>query len=176
MEIKKKIYTLSAIFSLTALAVIGFLVYPLLAGIKKDSEDMASQKVQAAVLSQENKDVEIFKKNYDAYKPNLDKFDQLFVDSKDPVDFIKFLEQQASEAGVTSDISLLSPSTGNNLSFIELQFSATGNYFNVLNFSNKIENGPYMLEVEKLIIGKSLNEKSVSKNVDAVFSIKVFTK
>lgn len=175
MKTNNKIYTTLAIFALLSLFLIVFFVWPLIKQIKTDSENLVSDKNSMLALSAQIKEIENFKKNYESYKPELEKIDQLFVDSNNPVEFIEFLEETAYDSSITSQISLPS-SSSNSQQFIILQFSSKGSFSGILNFAKKIETGPYLVEIENLTIQRpSLDIKDAKAN-NATFAIKVFTK
>lgn len=162
---------LSAAFALIAIALVIFSVWPLLIEIKIHSKELLSEKNDIATLGTQTNEIENFEKNYEVYKPNLEKMEQLFIDSKDPVDFIKFLEKIASDSEITSEISLLPSPQEKNQTFITFQFFSNGDFSKILEFSEKLETGPYLIEIKNLTIKNSFSEK-----VDANFLIKAFTK
>ena len=171
MAIKKKSYIILLTFILITTVLVMFFVYPLLREIKINSEELLLEKKRTATLEFQAKETETFQKNYSLYAPNLEKIEQLFIDSKDPVDFIKFLEKTASNSGITSKISLLPSPEKDNQNFISFQFFSNGDFSKILEFSEKLETGPYLIEIKNLVIKNSTNQ-----NVDANFLIKVFTK
>lgn len=179
MESRNKIYTTLAIFVILSLFLIVFFIWPIFKEIKRNSGDFISAKNSMVALKLQADEIKFFKDNYQAYKPNLDKIDQMFVDENNPVDFFKFLEDTAYNSQITSQISLPSASSGDQQSII-FQFSSKGSFSNVLDFTKKIEAGPYFCEIENLSI-KNSSDKNIladysSREVNAGFTIKVFTK
>ncbi len=164
-----------------------FFIFPLLNEIKINSKDLISAKNRVAFLSAQTKETENFKNNYEAHRPNLDKIEKMFVDSDNPVDFIKFLEKTATDLSITSQISLPSSknSMGTGPESIIFQLSSKGSFSEMLNFTQKIETGPYLIEIENLTIQnsqekdtqeKDTSEDYLSRKVDATFTIKAFIK
>lgn len=170
MTSKNKIYITLIIFALIALILVVFFVFPILKKIRTISEEIISAKNNTATLGVQAKEIENFKKNYLLYKPNLEKMEQLFINEKDSVNFIKFLEKTASDLGITSKISFLPSSDEEKKDFITFQFFSNGDFSKILNFLEKIETGPYLVEIDDLTI------KNSSEKVNASFSIKAFTK
>jgi hypothetical protein len=168
----KKIYTILAIFTFLSLFLIVFIISPLLSGIKNDSAELVLGKNKIVTLEAQNFETENFKKNYDTYKSNLEKIDQIFVDPNNPVDFIRFLENTASECSVTSQISLSfsKDSQKTNQNFVILKFYSNGDFSDLLDFSKKIELGVYLIEIENLTI------QEAEEKFNANFTIKVFIK
>ena len=103
---KNQIYITLFVFGLIILSLILFFIFPYFQEIKNDSEALLSGKNNLAFLGDQVSEVEKFKNNYESYKPNLEKIDQLYVDPKNPADFFEFLEKTASDCQVKSDISL----------------------------------------------------------------------
>jgi hypothetical protein len=106
MENNNKIYTISLFFVLISLFLVVFCIFPLLNEIKNSSKVLISLKDNVLTLTSQTVETDNFKRNYNAYMPNLEKIDQLFVDSNNPVDFIKFLEDTALSCQIISKISL----------------------------------------------------------------------
>jgi hypothetical protein len=193
MKNKNRIYTTLLIFTLLFLFLIVFFIWQITKEIKKNSEDLISARNNIVDLEAQINETNNFENNYETYKPDLEKIDQLFVDPNNPVDFIKFLENTASNSQITSQISLpaLSPNSSSQ-QFITLRFISKGNFSNVLNFTKEIELGPYPIEIESLTIHNSdqnsiqnsgqttqinnIAEDYSSRNVEATFTIKTFIK
>jgi len=176
MKTSNKFYIILSIFASFAIAFAAFDVW-LLKGIEKNSGDLISAKNNIAALNTQISGAENFKKNYVDLKPNLDKISQMFVDPENPVDFIKFLEDTAYACQITSKISLADISGSdakNKQDFIVFQFFSSGYFPEMLNFSKKIEAGPYLVEVENLTIQNAKDAKD--GKVDATFTIKAFIK
>jgi len=191
MKNNKKIYITLSIFAVVALSLVVFCIWPLIIEIEKNSEYLISAKNNVATLKFQIAEIKNFKNNYATYEPNFEKIDQLFIDPANPVDFITFLEGAASGSGVTSQISLPPSSQGTQKSgqnSIVLQLSSKGTFLQMTSFLKKIEAGPYLLEIENLSIqnsdqetNKNSKDKDIhsnypSREVEATFSIKVFTK
>ena len=133
---------------------------------------------------------ENFEKNYQTYKPNFDKIDQLLIDPQNPVDFIQFLEDTATNLKITSQISLPSYALSSqpvSQNFITFRFSTKGTFPQVLSFAKAIEMGTYLVEIESLTIqnsqentplknNTSKDNVQIQKTVDAAFTIEAFTK
>jgi hypothetical protein len=169
MTSKKIICTISIFFSLITIVLVVFVVFPLFKKIRTTSEEIISEKNSIATLRIQEDEIENFRKNYPSYRPNLEKMEQLFIDTEDPIDFIKFLEETASDCGVTSEISLL-PSSEENKNSVTFQFFSNGDFSKILKFSEKLENGPYLVKINNLTINNS------SEKVNANFSIEAFSK
>ena len=185
MKINNKIYIILSIFTLISLFLIVFFIWPLIIEIKNNSNDLIVAKSNLVNLSSQIDQTNNFKKKYSEYKPNLEIIDQLFVDPNNPVIFIEFLEKEALISKITSQISLTTNSKTSPSSdkYINLQFTTEGIFSNIMSFIKKIEEGPYLIEIEKLTIQNPKKDTQVkivqeytSRNIEAIINIKVFTK
>jgi hypothetical protein len=179
MASRKKIYIIILVFFLIAVFLILFFVYPIFKEIQENYEDLISGKNDFFIMAEEFSEVENFRQKYEEYKANLEKTDNLFVDSQNPVEFIKFLEKTASDAGVNLEISSPSFSQGDKFSLIIFRLSSYGDFSKNLSFIRKLETGPYLIGIKNLDIGRYKdikNLKEQSENLKIVFLVNVFAK
>lgn len=185
IKIKNNIYTIIVIYALIALFLVAFLIYPSFKDIQNDSLIISSNKDKTSLIYAEMSELNDFKKKYESYKPNLEKIDKSFVDSQNPVNFIEFLEKVSSDSGVTSDINLISSQKkiDNDFSISVFQIFTKGDVLDVLNFIEKLEKSPYLVEIQKIMVKKFLKSNINNKedlesknNVDVNLLIEVVTK
>jgi len=175
---KDTIYITLAILGFIILSLILFFVWPLFLSIKNNSSALLSGKNDAEILRSQSDQIENFKKVYDNYKPDLEKINQLFIDPKNPVTFIEFLENSATTSFIDLEVSLISdqkePST------VIFQLSTTGNFTHILDFSKKIENGPYLIQIKNISMKsadtEAITQGNPSGKVDANLLISAFIK
>ena len=130
-------------------------------------------------MAEEFSEVENFRQKYEDYKVNLEKTDNLFVDSQNPVEFIKFLENTASDSQVKLEISSPSFSKDGGSSLIIFRLSSYGDFSENLSFIRKLETGPYLIRIKNLDIGRYKDAKNLKEkleNIKIVFSINAFVK
>ncbi len=186
MKLQNKNYVISTIFGLIALALIIFLIYPSFNDVKKNSQELFTAKKELILLDAQIRELENFDDNYTSYQPNLEKTNQLFVDSKNPIGFIQFLETIASDFEITIEISLLFPlkkeSKIEPWSNITFQVSSKGIFSNFLKFFEQLEQSQYLIEAQNLTIRRlsdrelGMEEKYSLGDINAVFLMKVFAK
>ena len=181
MKDKTKIYIIiPATFIIIALLLVVFLIWPAFADVIKISDELILQNGRANFIDEQNKELQNFKSNYKDYQPNLEKIDRLFIDPQNPVDFINFLENTSSKTGVKSEISLTSlPASKSKpvvVPFVSFRISCTGEFLNILNFSNKLESGPYLVEIKSMETKESKDIETGSNILRADFLVNVFTK
>ena len=184
MLINKNIYITLSIFFLVAVFLFLFFIYLPFKDIQQKSQELISKKTDTLVLKDEFKAVKDFKENYDAYKPELEKIDNLFIDSQNPVEFIKYLEDSASDFGIDLNISTPSFSKEEGVPFANFQLASFGDFSKILVFIRSLEAGTYLIKIQNLDIEGYSDKKSSEKQVSAEqskkasvdFLIKVFAK
>lgn len=186
MSQNKKTLIISVIFGLIALVVISFIIFPLLKGIKKNSEEFAAVKKDLFISQGKAGGLERIKETYENLRPDLEKIEKLFIDPKVPVDLIQFWEKTAIDSEISieiSPVSLKAPKedSWNSMGF---QISLTGPFPSFLKFLEKTENAPYLIEIQSLTV-KKLTEGELESakyeqfslgDVKATLLIKVYTK
>lgn len=177
MEIKNKIYITSGVSAIFALILIVTAIF-LFNAIVKESNGLKLGKDKIAVLEKEFNDIRSFKSEYASYGSNLDKAEQLFVDSSNPVSLIKFLEKTASDYGLKLIVSVPSFSHDKSQILVSAQLSLEGDFPDIIRFVQSIENSQYLIQIKNLNIGESqANDKNkVSGQLKANLSIQVLAK
>lgn len=167
----KKIIVFSVIFGLVSLALIIFGVYPLSKGIKKNSEELIVQRKELILAEAGTGKLNRLKEISKKIEPDLEKINGLFIDPEIPIDLIKFFEKTAQDSKLLMDISLAGFKTAENDPWGSLGFQIilAGSFSNFSKFLEKIENGPYLIEIQNLAI-KRLTEEEIR----ATLAIKVF--
>jgi hypothetical protein len=188
MKISNKIKVTLFSVILASLLLVIFLLIPLWNDIKKGSQDLISAKDNIVTLAAQNEGIKIFKNNYQTYKPGLEKIDQLFIDPNDVVGFIEFLESTAYSRQISPKISLQPQTTGQN--FMIFTISAKGAFSQMLKLIEKLESGPYFMEIQNFSLQNSQSQNGqqtdiikeyASKNyslrqIDSIITIKVYTR
>ena len=190
MNPNKKIIFTSGILGIISLIFIFLIIYPLFNNIKKNSEALISQKRELASLEGEIENLKNFEKIYQAQHENLEKIDKLFIDPDIPTDIIKFvgfLRKIAEDSQISIDISSPTPKkeiAADPWPSITFQMALKGKFSNFGKFLEKIETGPYLIEILNLNAGRLTEKELKSKefeelplaNTSISLSIKVFTK
>jgi len=179
MAIKKRIYSTLIIFAFLIILIIVFIVFPLFCEIKNNSKELIVQKEKFVDLETKIINLEKFKVSYTELRPFLKEIDNLFVDSKAPIEFIGFLENTSKESQLKIEILPTSDKKTEKdfWSYLTFQITSTGSFPNFLKFLEKLENSLYLVEIQNINIGKLIGDKdAVSDNVRANFSVKVFVK
>lgn len=180
MKIKiNKIYLLSFIFTVLALLVIVFLVVPALQDIKKASNQIVANKAVLLFTDKQSQGVEDFKNSYKTYQSDFKKIDELLIDPKNLVDFIRFLETSASDSDVDLGVNIIPSSKKemiNNLPVTIFDIAAKGGFLNIVRFSEALEKGPYLVRVQSLRVEKPGAVASPAGELEARLLVNVVSK
>lgn|SRR3989338_3065228 len=172
-----KIHITISVFSLLSLALILFFILPAYNEIKSNSNKILEYKSDLISIREQNEELGRFKAKYETDAFDLEKIKGYFIDGKNPVEFITFIEKSADDSNVTIEIKLDVPSyemsDANNML---LQVFAKGSFAGIIEFANKLENGPYLAMIEKLSIKKSLSGDDSSESLAASFLIEATLK
>ena len=180
MKNRQKIHFILGISGLFFALLIFLVILPLFSTIQKNARDLLDSKKETVSLVSEIENLGALTKQYQEYEPDFNKINSLFVNSEIPIDFIRFLEKLAVDSRVSAEISLGSGTGGSSSQeqpwpSLYFQLSTESTFLNLSRFLEKIENSPYLTEIQNLSINKTGGQES-AKNVSADFLIKVFAK
>lgn len=170
MKNKNKKYIILLIFIITIFLLVAFLVFPVMEDIKNGSEEILSNKARAIFMDKEINEIDSFKKNYKDYEPNFRNINNLFIDQKNPINFIDFLEKEASESGVKINIDIFLPEKSENAVF---KIYSQGNFLNTLKFLEKVERSPYLVKIKSITMRKLIGEKNLPNLIGVDFLLEV---
>ena len=184
MNSKQKISLSLVIFGVLVAAIISFLIYPFFTDIKKSSETFLAQKKNIILLEKEKESLKKMGNIYKTYQSDLSNIEKLFISAEFPVEFINFLERNASSSSVALTIVSLAKSAENENDWpsLALQLSLSSSPSSFLQFLEKLENSPYLVEITDFNIRKTASEKELKTGesslakINASLSIKVFAK
>ena len=167
------------IFVLIIFVLLVFSIWFVFSKVSEESNNFFEEKNRIIILEKQNKEIESFKSEYDDYLPNLKKIEEMFVDPKNPLSFIEFLEKTSIDANVSLEISPLSFLTEGASKLVVVKLSVKGEFNDLLRFLKSMENGNYLIAIDNLIIS-NYEEKSESANIvkksQASITIKTITR
>lgn len=105
MNIREKTYLAIIIFIIFAAALYVFFISPVYKEIDNESNNLIGQKINLNLIEKKQKELERLEKKYLEIQSNLEKTQDLFVDKKEPLSFISFLEVNAAESNLWLEIS-----------------------------------------------------------------------
>lgn len=179
----KKILIISIGFSLGIVAVSGFLIYPLIKDIEENANQVFASRKELVSLEAQTRAFLPLKAEYEKFRPYFNKTELLFVDGSAPLGFIEFLEKIGRDSDISLEIRPAS-SLKKDVPWTSVDFHLTllGPFPKCLQFVEKLENSPYLIEIQDLTARKlGQEELKKVKNVreDAVnvnLTLKAFVK
>lgn len=165
----KKIY----ILGVAVLLLVLIIILPLLYLIRKSSQELVAQKKELVSFQQKEKSFKDLQEKYEFYQKDLEKIDSLFVDPALPIEFIKFLEKSALNSQASIKVSL-TEEVKEPEPAISFSISFSGFFSNLFKFIDKLENGPYLIEIVNFNVKKLAPEPS--GNIMANLELMVLTK
>ncbi|XOB42105.1 MAG: hypothetical protein ACKKMP_01840 [Candidatus Nealsonbacteria bacterium] len=184
MSLKNQVKLSLVIFLALSAFMIIFLIYPLFKDIKENATELSFKKQDSLYLDSKLKNIEDFRKDYKEIKANLEKGESLFVNSEAPVDFIGFLEDISEASNVSIRISPSEPAKkpGDPWYSIIFQVNAVSSFPDLLKLIEKLESGPYLVQIENINIIRLTSDALRSKELEvysvgdasASFSVKAF--
>ena len=174
-----------AILVVLGICLIAFLISSPFKEIEKKSNEILSQKAVLMTLEAKTDNLEKFKLFAENNKLNLEKVENVFLESDMPVDFIDFLEKIARDCQVSFKVSSLTKQTDKEIwpAFL-VQLSSLSSFSNFSRFLDKLGSNNYLIETQSLNV-RRLTEVEVKSpqlagwsvgDVQAEFSFKVYTK
>ncbi len=162
LDINKKPIVVVLWFSVFTAAAILFVVLPLVGDIKKIAQAIVNQEAIAANYDYRIANAREFTLFAKEEKNGLEVIETVFVDDAMPLDLINSIEKAALDSGV--GIEFL-PLSAQNLSadwpFLKIEMNLSGKFGGVWRFLEKMENNPYLMEIESVDV--VLNELSGRK-------------
>jgi len=198
----KKIHPLLIIFGVLNLLLIIFVIWPLFKQINEVSQNFSSERNKVVYLKAEKENIKKIEQIYKSYESDLNKTEALLFEPESPISFINFLEKTATDSQVKMEISSMikqeqpsnaKPGQKSSIkqqqnedlwSSLSLQIVISGSFNNTAKFLEKIENGPYLIQITDLnIISLTKGEASEKEaagipraDTRTVLTIKVYTK
>ncbi|MEK7103822.1 MAG: hypothetical protein AAB842_00280 [Patescibacteria group bacterium] len=153
---KQKIKIDITVFAAFLILAVFLGIVPLSSQLSLDSKNLATKKSTLSFLESQIKTLNDFQNSSLEYQQKISKLNASFVSQEAPIEFIEFLEQEASKQGLKislSSVGGVSEQKGNRLT---MGFRATliGSFPNVLVFLKKIEQSIWLIKVEQVNIDR----------------------
>jgi hypothetical protein len=174
MTLAQKTNLILVIFIVFALVLVIFLVYPLVKNIQKGAGDLIAQRNASAELEIKIQNLKKFQAASENYQSNLEKIDELFISLSEPINFIKFLEEEVRASKLSIDIMPLSSNETKSDFWpsMNFQLGVNGSFPGFLEFFEKLESSPFLIEV----INLDASRMTSGEEIMASLLIKVYTK
>ena len=177
MNAKKQIILFWGICLIIALVIVWLFIIPLSGTIKQISSDLVETKTRLAIIHNEKGEVEGVESICNKIDPDLQKMEALFVNKDVPIEVIEFLEDMAVISGLSIEISPASLDGYEDeiWDFVGFRLSLYGSYINFMKFLEKIETGPFLIEMYDLSIREMSDREGFSyDDVGIVLTAKIF--
>jgi hypothetical protein len=180
MRGRRSVFAAIAVFGIVSLVFIFVIVYPLFQGIKKDYDEAIEKKEKLIRLEEDKKRGREFEEILQRYEAEFVKMQTLFLDVDEPIAFFRFLDGISIESGVEikKNPGVSKIQQGDIWPSLDVQIQGTGTFAGVKSFLQKVENGPYLVELEQVTITSTsiLRGEEVQRGVKVSANLKVYTK
>ncbi len=165
MKTKKKIILLSIIFGIIITLLVFFLILPLFRSIDEGLQEIAETRKEIISSGEEAERFKEFNNIYKKIEPSIGRINQLFIDPEVPINLIEFLEKEAGQQNLLIKISLssLKEEKGVFWSSTGFQINLSGSFSDFSKFLRKIESGPYLIEIQRMVLDKSEGIEKINK-------------
>lgn len=151
LKINRKIFLIVAVFAAFAIALTAGLFFPLIADIRKIAQNTVDFRATAAVDDLRVDNAADFARFAKEEKENFLAMAAVFADAAMPLDLIGTLENAAATAGARIEfLPLPAPPAG--AASLRLEAKISGSPPATLRLIEKIENSPYLIEIENVAI------------------------
>lgn len=177
MNNARKTFISLIVFAGVVALVLIFGVYPLWKGVKTNSRQFLFTKTDIYLLvSQEEQQREV-QQAYQKHQLDLGRVDSIFIDPDVPLELISFLELQANNSQVVLEISSITKKEEKQDPWPSLliQLTAKGSLPGFLRYLERLEAGPYLIEVLDLTV-RTARDLPDQDEISANLSLKVFSK
>ena len=187
MSPRRKIYISIIVFVIISAFLIVLFLVPILTNIKKNSEELISQKKVLANLQKEKKTFRETEPIYENSKEDVDKINKLFYDPENQLELMDFITEKPKSYNLNNEILkmlLNQKAQPGSWSSYSIQISSTGSFPSLMKFIKSLESGSYLIEIMNISIKKTSEGKqgNVSPqgfspgDISASLSIKVYSK
>lgn len=177
----RKEYFPNLVFGLIDLGLILLIVFLPLKTIIGDVETLVSLKKTQFSLQEQAENFVKLNRDYRFHLSEIKTIDTIFIDEAAPVDFLSFFEDISRSENLSIKINPSLPQRSKNdvWGSMIFQVSAQGQPESFLRFLEKLENGPYLMEIFAFNLKKaetSVGVKDSLNEVEATFSLRTYTR
>ena len=180
MKAKQKTFIAASSFGVFTVIFLVVIVYTVIQGVLEDRGQVLVHKrelLQLQEYEKSSRELEMFSAQYAGEFLRLK---NLLVDSETPIAFFRFLDETADlfRLRIEKAPGAVQHLKGDRWPSFEIRLAGDGVYPDVMAFLQKIENGPYLLEIKTFTLtteGRFTNLESQGE-VEFISSWKVFTR
>jgi len=180
MKAKQKTIIAAVSFGVFTVIFLVMVVYAVLEGVVEDRGQLVTHKrelLQLQGYEKSSRELEVFSTQY---AEEFVRLENLLVDSETPIAFFRFLDNTADlfRLRIEKAPGSVQHVKGDRWPSFEIRLAGDGLYPDVIAFLQKIENGPYLLEIKTftLTTEKGFTDRGSQGEVEFTSSWKVFTR
>lgn len=138
------------------LSMTAFILYYLGQGIAEDYQTLLMTKKETARITKDIENIAEFENIALSYESEFVSFEGIFINPDIPIPFIEFLERASQASSLELRILAHDPNKieGDPWSSMDFQLTLEGYYPNFIEFVEKLESAPYLVELRNLSIRK----------------------
>ena len=171
----QKIIATVSLLSLIALLIISLVIIPTVASIKKTTNDTYQLRVYMEQKYQESLRSRLTKSKIEAIKKESNEYGIYLFSKTDALALIQHLEKMSKESKIDQKINSTNLDQIVSGKKVEISTTISGEYNDVLEYINTIENTKYFFNIESVrIIPNYDGSGSVSKNATAYLNLGLY--
>ncbi len=174
----KEKYLFNLIIGLANLGLIIFIILFPAKTVVKDINEFSSLKKTLFSLKEQKDNFNKLNKSYQTNLEIIDKIDNSFINSDEPINFLSFIEDSSAELSLATKITPTNPQKLKNdiWSSMIFRLSSKGELEKIMAFLEKLENSRFLAEVADMNMKKLKDKDETLNQIEAEFSVKVFTR
>ena len=135
---------------LVLLALIIFIIYPAIQEIININQEIKQERSALERKIALGLNIKKITRDFEEIKKSIDQLDKIFIVKNHELEFITELENLATARAVTLEINqdFNGQEMGDNTKQAALELKITGNYVNLINFLQALENRPYYYNID----------------------------
>lgn len=181
----KKTIIISIVAAVIVSAFAFFVIVPLMASMKKNSDELLGAKETYSALQEQIDNLEQFKATRQVLEGDRTRADALFIDPDMPLRFVQLLEDIADASQIIISISPVGSkgTKGDTWPSMAFRISAAGSAVGCFKFLERLETAPSLLEIQNFSISAINEEEALNRKqlglpmgeVKADFLLKVYS-
>jgi Tfp pilus assembly protein PilO len=182
MKVTRNLLFVTVSFTIAGMVFLLLVVHPIFQGVLRDHEEILAQKQRSAQIQEDQKHLRDFESVFASNQSEFAQLERLFLDTQAPSGFFRFLDttSAAFSLEVEANPGARQQEKGDSGPSIKIEIQGNGSYPNIVAFLEKIENAPYLVEIEDISITSAKasaqrGQPAIGENVLSM-TLKVYTK
>lgn len=143
--------------------------------VRQTSQDFARERRELNQLISQRTNLFQIKREYERNVSSRQSIESVFLTPNRAVDFIVFLENLARSAGNAVEVQSVRGNEETGGDHLDFKVALAGNYPNLVNFLAQLENSPYLTQVSRLEMSKSVDSETRASILRTNADIRVLT-